>query len=268
MPDGLIEGTSILIALTIIIVVGSGNNYISEKRLAQLILLSDKQEVAVFRGGSKEAKTIDSQELLVGDIVGFEQGQKIPADMIMVEGQDVSCIEGELTGEPDEQEKSPLDMSNYQHGASCVMMAKALVATGHGKGMVLAVGTKTVAGVITEKTQQAPQPTQLQLKLDTIATKIGNLGLAVAVLTFFAQLVRILLEMFHVLPAGCGNLFTCQKTTEVIKYDFSDINNPVYTELLNAVIIAITVVVVAIPEGLPLAVTISLSVSSAQMHKR
>lgn len=57
-PDGMLEGTSILIALTIIIVVNSGNNYISERRLADLVSLSDKQDVAVFRG-STDAITID-----------------------------------------------------------------------------------------------------------------------------------------------------------------------------------------------------------------
>jgi len=61
-PEGLIEGTSILIALNIIIVVNSGNNYLSEKRLADLVKLSDEQEVAVFRG-SEKAITIDSENL-------------------------------------------------------------------------------------------------------------------------------------------------------------------------------------------------------------
>lgn len=96
----MLEGTSILIALTIIIVVNSGNNYISERRLADLVSLSDKQEVAVFRG-STDAITIDGSELVVGDLIQFESGMKVPADCIMVEGQDVECIEGELTGEPD-----------------------------------------------------------------------------------------------------------------------------------------------------------------------
>lgn len=72
-PDGMLEGTSILIALTIIIVVNSGNNYISERRLADLVSLSDKQEVAVFRGSS-DAITIDGSQLVVGDIIAFEAG--------------------------------------------------------------------------------------------------------------------------------------------------------------------------------------------------
>jgi|688.fasta_scaffold943594_2 magnesium-transporting ATPase (P-type) len=69
----MLEGTSILIALFIIIIVNSTNNYISEKRLADLIMLSDKQEVAVYRN-STDTKTIDSNDLVVGDVIKFESG--------------------------------------------------------------------------------------------------------------------------------------------------------------------------------------------------
>lgn len=99
-PEGMIEGTSILIALVIIIVVNSGNNYLSEMRLAELVKMSDKQDVAVFRN-SVDAETIDASELLVGDIYAFQSGMKIPADSIVIEGQDIECTETELTGELD-----------------------------------------------------------------------------------------------------------------------------------------------------------------------
>lgn len=111
-PEGLIEGASIMISLTIIIVVNSGNNYISERRLAALISLSNQQDVAVFRN-STEAKTIDATELVVGDLIHFEAGQKVPADLLMVEGQDVSTNEVELTGESDLFEKIPVTHENY-----------------------------------------------------------------------------------------------------------------------------------------------------------
>ena len=266
-PHGLIEGTSILIALNIIIWVNSVNNYISEKRLADLVNLSEKQEVAVYRN-SNETITIDAAELLVGDIVKFEAGMKVPADCIMIEGQDVTCIEGELTGEPDAVIKVPLDESNYNSGVMCTMMAKSLIGSGIGKALVVAVGPYTVAGVITEKTQAAPQPTLLQEKLEVIATKIGNVGIMCAVLTFFAMVIRTMLEMFSVIPCGCGNLLTCVEEANCVKLDFSlTMKNRLWMEVLNTVIIAITVIVVAIPEGLPLAVTISLSFSSAKMRK-
>jgi magnesium-transporting ATPase (P-type) len=150
-PGGMLEGTSILIALFIIIAVNSGNNYFSEKRLAQLVLLSDKQDVAVYRD-STEPTTIDASELVVGDLIYFESGMKVPADCIMVEGQNVQTIEGELTGEPDNMDKTPVTKENYGELACSTMMAKSLCCQGFGKALVLAVGTRTVAGVITEKT--------------------------------------------------------------------------------------------------------------------
>lgn len=70
-PEGMIEGTSIMIALVIIITVNSGNNYMSEKRLAELVQLSGKQMVPVFRG-STDTETIDATELVVGDLIAYE----------------------------------------------------------------------------------------------------------------------------------------------------------------------------------------------------
>ena len=84
-PEGLIEGTSILISLGIIIVVNSGNNWVAERRLADLVNLAEKQEVAVCRG-STDTATIDSALLVVGDVIKFESGMKVPADMLMIEG--------------------------------------------------------------------------------------------------------------------------------------------------------------------------------------
>jgi Ca2+-transporting ATPase len=112
-PEGMIEGTSIMIALFIIIIVNSGNNYLSERRLAELLALSDLQDVAIFRD-STEPTTMDASELVVGDLFAFEMGMKVPADCIMVEGQNVQTIEGELTGEPDNMDKVPVTLENYR----------------------------------------------------------------------------------------------------------------------------------------------------------
>jgi magnesium-transporting ATPase (P-type) len=102
-----------------------------------------------------------------------------------------------------------------------------------------------------------------------MADKIGDIGILMAVLTILASVVRIIIEATGTLPCGCQNLFVCKQPVEGTceKYDFGDINSEVYPMLLESVIIGITVVVVAIPEGLPLAVTISLSFSSAKMQK-
>lgn len=148
------------------------------------------------------------------------------------------------------------------------MAAKSLVMEGYGKALVVAVGTNTNAGIITEAIQVENTPTLLQKKLETIATKIGNFGIACAVLTFLSMLFRVMLEMVSVLPCGCQNILVCQEDPECVPLSFElSLDNRLWREVLNTIIIAITVIVVAIPEGLPLAVTISLSFSSAQMRK-
>ena len=98
---------------------------------------------------------------MVGDLIQFESGMKLPADCLMVEGQDVVCMEGELTGEPDGMTKVPVTLDNYNDGAACTMMAKSTLVSGMGKALVIAVGPKTVAGVITEKTMAEPEETLL-----------------------------------------------------------------------------------------------------------
>lgn len=123
--------------------------------------------------------------------------------MMMVDGQDVTCNESELTGEPDSLEKNPVTDKNYRDGIACTMLAKSLIDGGVGKAIVMAVGPNTVAGVITEKVQTEGTSTLLQQKLDVMAGKIGNIGLAVAIGTFIANLLRIIIETLGFLPCGC-----------------------------------------------------------------
>jgi magnesium-transporting ATPase (P-type) len=115
------------------------------------------------------------------------------------------------------------------------MMAKSLICSGFGKAIIVAVGTRTVAGVITEKTQKPQEETLLQEKLGTIADKIGNVGTAVATLTFFAQLIRLILEMNGYMECGTTNIFAqehiegCEPLTW--RYE-SGGENRFYTEIL------------------------------------
>lgn len=86
-----------------------------------------------------------------------------------------------------------------------------------------------------------------------------------ASLTFFAMLIRILLEFVDVIPCGCENITACNQSPSCVPLSFT--GGRLWKMILDTVIIAIAIIVAAIPEGLPLAVTISLSFSSAQMMK-
>ena len=132
----------------IIIIVNSVNNYISEKRLAALINSSNVQEVAVYRGSAEDTMINDGRDLVVGDVISFSSGMKVPCDCIMISGQDALTDESELTGEPDQKEKVRIDESNSKTGEACYMIGKSLVVGGKGTALVIAVGDYTVSGII------------------------------------------------------------------------------------------------------------------------
>lgn len=162
--------------------------------------------------GSTEKIIVSNDDLLVGDLVAFEKGMNVPADMIMVDGQDVECTESDLTGEPDGVKKVALNEDNYKDGVMSTMLAKSQISEGLGKALVTAVGINTVAGIISLKSSEDSElskMTPLQQKLEVIADKIGNIGINCAYGTILFMLLRSGLEGAGVIPCGCGNLIYC-----------------------------------------------------------
>lgn len=93
--------------------------------------------------------------MVVGDVFGFEDGQKLPADGVMIEGKDVKCVEADLTGEPDEFIKLRVDESHVgDGGVSGVLMAKTTCVSGEGKAIITAVGLNTSSGSIDSSSAQ------------------------------------------------------------------------------------------------------------------
>lgn len=173
-----------------------------------------------------------------------------------------------MTGEPDEFPKIRLDAENYLiQENSGVLLAKSLCVNGSGKAIVTSVGLNTAAGAVSDNSNER-QETDLQKKLEVIASKIGNVGILAAVLTFIGMIFRSILEMNEILPCDCGNIMSCQAEKGCVELSFSfEEENRFWMNMLEGIIISISVIVCAIPEGLPLAVTISLSFSSSQMKK-
>jgi magnesium-transporting ATPase (P-type) len=266
-PEGLTEGLSIMVALFIIFFVNSANNYASEKQLAKMIMSADNKQIAVWRGKA-DPDMIGNEELVVGDVFRFDNGMKLPADCVMLSGSDVKCIEADLTGEPDAFPKVRLDEESADiEELSGVLLAKSVCVAGTGNGIVIAVGENTPAGALSDNSV-TDEETDLQKKLAIIANKIGLVGLWVALLTFISMVIRSILEGAKVIPCGCGNIMSCQAERDCVPLSFAfTMENRLWTHVLESIIIAISVVVCAIPEGLPLAVAISLSFSSSQMKK-
>jgi len=210
------------------------------------MMRSDVMSARVRRGDT--LRTVDSEELVVGDLIEIEEGDTVPADCVLVECDELTCNESALTGEPEAMIKEVLTNENYRHNPCPFLLQGALVEEGSGKAIVLAVGDNTNQGRAGLSMNIEGDDTPLQKKLATIADQIGKLGTAIAVLCFIIVCVRTMLSIFW-------------------EQERSLTDNQNIADVLNAFILGITIIVVAIPEGLPLAVTIGLAFSVSKMQE-
>ena len=180
---------------------------------------------------------VSTFDLNVGDIVKLEAGDKIPCDGIFIKGADIESNEASLTGEPEDLRK------NSEKDA--FLLSGCQVTAGYCDMLVIAVGDESRWGRIKAKLAVEQADTPLQEKLDDMAKLIGYIGTGAAIGTFLA-------------------MFVMWFATDLEK------DKPGLTlgkHIIHAFIIGVTIIVVAIPEGLPLAVTISLAYSTRQMLK-
>lgn len=145
--------------------------------------------------------------------------------------------------------KEALTESNIDENPNCFLFQSSIAETGEGKAIVCVVGERTRVGRCQRMLDFENDQTPLQLKLESVAETIGYMGLAFAVLTFLALITQLLVQVFY-----------------YHEREFTDLRN--LDAVIDAFIIAITVIVVAIPEGLPLAVTISLAFSVHKMYEK
>jgi magnesium-transporting ATPase (P-type) len=262
-----IDGLAIIFAIVVVVLVGSINNYIKEKefREFQRSVNSDRKVNIIRYSEDKEIKEAD---LLVGDLMKLEEGMTIPVDCLLVSGSNVSIDESAMTGEIDPVEKAhfaecmkqrqlflqkypdylgSINETSHNKIKSPVIPSGTLVTSGNGLALVIAVGPNSERGKIIatiEANQDEDESTPLQEKLVDVAEAIGKLGLLCAVITSLAMAIKVFL-MFR-------------------ETQFTSSDAHLITRIF---IIGVVVVVVAIPEGLPLAVTITLALSIKKMLK-
>eukprot|EP01098_Paradermamoeba_levis_P015007 TRINITY_DN7410_c0_g5_i1.p1 TRINITY_DN7410_c0_g5~~TRINITY_DN7410_c0_g5_i1.p1 ORF type:complete len:546 (+),score=151.30 TRINITY_DN7410_c0_g5_i1:155-1639(+) len=234
--SGWIEGVAILIAVFLVASVSSGNDYNKDRQFRKLSEMTDNTKtVQVIRGGSTH--TANVPDLVVGDIIQLETGDFIPADSLYVSGQDLQVNESAMTGEPEpvrKNDQKPILLSGCQ------------AVTGFGKCVVIAVGGNSKWGRIKALLDTDHEDTPLQVNLERLAETIGKLGLVAAIITFIALILK-----WGITLAVNGDPWEWARLVDLVKF----------------LIIAITIIVVAVPEGLPLAVTISLAYSMFKMIK-
>ncbi|XP_077190730.1 plasma membrane calcium-transporting ATPase 4 isoform X2 [Paroedura picta] len=283
---GWIEGAAILFSVIIVVLVTAFNDWSKEKQFRGLqSRIEQEQKFTVIRKG--QVIQIPVAEIVVGDIAQIKYGDLLPADGILIQGNDLKIDESSLTGESDQVKKS-LDKDPMLLSGTHVM-------EGSGRMVVTAVGINSQTGIIftllgagegdeEKKTKKAKtqdgvaleiQPLKsqegveneekekkkvkvpkkeksvLQGKLTRLAVQIGKAGLIMSAITVIILVLYFVIDTFGIQ----GKSWTADCTPIYIQY------------FVKFFIIGVTVLVVAVPEGLPLAVTISLAYSVKKMMK-
>ncbi|KAF3022343.1 plasma membrane calcium [Penicillium rubens] len=246
-----VEGCAICVAICIVVLVGSLNDYQKERAFVRLNKKKEDREVTVTRSG--RAVRISVHDVLVGDILNLEPGDLVPVDGIFINGHNLKCDESSATGESDQLRKTGgeqvmrlLDEGHTRaQDLDPFIISGSKVLEGVGTCLVTSVGVNSSFGKILMAMRQDMEQTPLQKKLDHLAGAIAKLGSSAALLLFFVLLFRFL-----------GDLSSNPGTSAEKASQFTDI-----------LIVAITVIVVAVPEGLPLAVTLALAFATTRMVK-
>jgi Ca2+ transporting ATPase len=176
-----------------------------------------------------------------------ETGEIISVDGFLIEAHDIIADESSMTGEPLGIKKNVPKWDDKEK-VNPFLISSSKILEGTGKMIVLAIGEHSQYGILKKKIQQSDDETPLQQKLSVLAEQIGHVGMVAAALTFLCMLGHIIVGAFHT-----GNFIT------------GLLNLGTLHQLVDAFIVAVSIIVVAVPEGLPLAVTIALAYSVGKM---
>ncbi|KAL4588126.1 hypothetical protein LXL04_001006 [Taraxacum kok-saghyz] len=242
--EGWYEGGSIFVAVILVIAVSAVSNFRQERQFDKLSKISNNIKIDVVRNGRRQKISIF--DVVVGDVVILNIGDQIPADGVFVDGYSLLVDESSMTGESDH-----IDIDGTRNP---FLFSGSKVADGHGRMLVVSVGMNTAWGeMMSSVTGDSDEQTPLQSRLNKLTSSIGKVGLAVA---FFVLVVMLIRYFTGNTEDEDGNREYNGKRTST-----NDILNSV-TRIFAA---AVTIVVVAIPEGLPLAVTLTLAYSMKRM---
>ncbi|KAF7553258.1 hypothetical protein G7Z17_g3782 [Cylindrodendrum hubeiense] len=245
-----VEGVAIIVAIVIVVLTGTLNDWHMQRQFSRLTKKTSDRTVNVIRSGkSQEISVLD---ILVGDVMHLATGDIVPVDGIFIEGSSVKCDESSATGESDLLKKVPaaevfqaiqkLDAKDAEK-LDPFIISGSKVNEGTGKFIVTAVGVNSSYGRISMSLRTEQEDTPLQKKLNILADWIAKFGAGAALLLFIVLFIKFCagLPNNHGSPSEKGQ------------------------EFMKIFIVSVTVVVVAVPEGLPLAVTLALSFATVKM---
>ncbi|CAL9025626.1 unnamed protein product [Prunus brigantina] len=229
-PKGMDDGVGIFISIVLVVMVTAISDYRQSLQFKDLDREKKKIFVQVTR--DKKRQKVSIYDLVVGDIVHLSIGDQVPADGFFISGYSLLIDESSLSGESEPvhvYEEKPFLFSGTK------------VQDGSGIMLVTTVGMRTEPGKLMKTQSEGEEgETPLQVKLNGVARTIGEIGLTFAVLTFLVLAVRFLVE-------------------KILNNEITDWSSTDAVILLNYFAIAVTIIVVAVPEGLLLAATLSLA---------
>lgn len=243
IEKNFLETIGIFVAVFLATTVGFYFERDAAKKFNLLTALSEEQPVKVRRNG--KVMEIPRHDVVVGDVVLVEVGDEVPADGELIVCNDLQINESPLTGEP-VTEKS-LEGGGDGAYPRNIILRSTMVMNGRGEFVVTAVGDSTEIGKVAKKsTEQTSVETPLHMQLDKLAKMISKVGSVVSVAAFFIFLIHDILTN----PAWGGKDYFYMAEI-VLKY----------------FMMAVTLIVMAVPEGLPMAITLSLALNMRRMLK-
>lgn len=243
IEKNFMETIGIFVAVFLATTVGFYFERDAAKKFNLLTALSEEQPVKVRRNG--KVMEIPRHDVVVGDVVLVEVGDEVPADGELIVCNDLQINESALTGEP-VAEKS-LESGGDGAYPRNIILRSTMVMNGRGEFVVTAVGDATEIGKVAKKsTEQTSVETPLNMQLDKLAKMISKVGSVVSVAAFFIFLIHDILTN----PAWGGKDYFYMAEI-VLKY----------------FMMAVTMIVMAVPEGLPMAITLSLALNMRRMLK-
>lgn len=244
------ETIGIVCAILLATGIGFYFEYDAAKKFDVLNALGSESMVRVVRDGT--VVEVPRKDLVVGDVILLDTGDEVPADAELLQAETLQINESNLTGEPVVRKSTnPKDFDEKAPYATNHLMRSTTIVEGRAVARVIAVGDHTEIGkVAREATVLTGEKTPLNKQLDRLAHMISIVGYTVAVLTFLIFTVHELMILWP-------NVTVWDKAAyfEVFKI------------VLNNFMMAVTLIVMAVPEGLPMAVTLSLALNMRRMLK-
>jgi magnesium-transporting ATPase (P-type) len=259
---GWLDGASVLFAVFVVVSVESFTNWQKEKKFFELNNLK-KTTVSFKTIRNKKKENIKSEDLVVGDIIFITLGDVIPADLLVIESNNIKIDESSLTGESEPVAKETFEdciTNSFKKNISPIILAGTDCIEGNGKAMVIGVGEKSTKGKIQRMVDNSKdeKTTPLEEKLDVLAKKIGIFAITAGVSTFICLTMRLIFIFISDYKYYKNKL---DNTHHNPTMDLVHPKTYLFPRMLENFMITTVIITIALPEGLPMAVALTLAFS-------